>query len=83
MDVDRLLVGVVAFGSVACRHGCLWLGGMYNCNTIFHMYTCMHICIYTYMYMYIYIYTGVFVYLHICIHVQMYMWDLENALASY
>ena len=61
MDADRLPVGMVAFGSVACRTGCLWLGSMYYRNTISHIYT------------YIYIYTYVFMYLHrgICIYVCM------------
>jgi hypothetical protein len=48
MDADRLPVGMVAFGSVACRTGCLWLGSMYYRNTISHIYTYIYIyiCIY-------------------------------------
>ena len=53
MDADRLPVGMVAFGSVACRTGCLWLGRMYYRNTIFHTYT----FIYIYIYICIYVYT--------------------------
>ena len=48
MDADRLPVGMVAFGSVACRTGCLWLGSMYYRNTISHIHTYIYIyiCIY-------------------------------------
>ena len=66
MDVDRLAVGKVDFGSLTCRPGCLWLDSMYNCNTIFHIYTYMiYACIYTYVYMYIYmhIYMSIYVYM--------------------
>ena len=37
MDADRLLVGMVAFGLVAFRTGCLWLGSMHNRKAIFHI----------------------------------------------
>ena len=73
MDSDRLPVGMVAFGSVACRAsrtGCLWLGSMYNCNTIFsniYTYACVYICISVYTYLYV----STQRYMHICIHVQM------------
>ena len=80
MDSDRLLVGMVAFGSVAYRTGCLWLGSMDNCNTIFHTYThmCMyiHICVYGYIYIYAYIhvylciYMEVYAYMYTCIDVH-------------
>ena len=48
MDADCLPVGMVAFGSVACRTGCLWLGSMYYRNTISHKYIYIYIfiCIY-------------------------------------
>ena len=86
MDADRLHVGMVAFGSVACRTGCLCLGGMYNCSAIFHIHAYMHVhthmctCIYTYIHVY---YVSTWRYVHACVHVQMYMWDLWNALESY
>ena len=84
MDVDWLLVELVAFGSLACGPGCLWLGSMYDCNTTFHRYTYMHMYIHIYVYVYEYVYIHIYMciyvptlrYMHTCIHVQMYMWDL-------
>ena len=64
MDADRLPVGMVAFGSVACRTsrtGCLWLGSMYNYNTLFHIYIHTHVHVYTNMYT---TYTHIFMYLN-------------------
>ena len=60
MDADRLPVGMVAFGSVACRTGCLWLGSMYYRNTISHIYT------YIYIHMYLCIYIEVYAYMYAC-----------------
>ena len=74
MDVHQLPVGMVAFGSVACRTSWLWLGSMYNCNTIFHIFTYMHVYTHMCICIYVHIYTCVFMYLHggICIYVYMY-----------
>ena len=78
MDVDRLPVGMVAFGSLACRPGCLWLGSMYTCNTIFHIYTYMHMYIHIYVHVYIYIHIYIHVYLCIYIEVYAYMYTCTD-----
>ena len=69
MDVELLPVGMVAFGSLACRPGCLGLGSMYNRNTIFHIYTSMHM----YMHIHVYVYVDIYTFVHVYLWIYMYM----------